>query len=330
MVEKSMNGTTGGQRLISNALPQTIAAINEAYLEVDDLMFNNTHGGGVDTPEEHAHLGTLDVNCGFAGGVGMAVALYHHLKTGVACRARTSLSAVTNLAQLPFCFDYAGLEPFNEPSGRGAMGSHALSHFYKTWDDWIFIDSSEAELERLETTVPGLQGITLTGDIQTFLTVAFQQASSEEWVKRFIAADIAAAQPQSIETLRAQYSREADGFVGTDLGSFAFSIDANHPSGHCLTQIDHYAIRPTNSLIRSVSPAQRHGQSTREILASVNYSEAEIARMIEHKVASLGWTDEHLPSDHGEQSFAVATARISMGQAADLLTDMDDDPGLIV
>lgn len=48
MVEKSMNGTTGGQRLISNALPRTIAAINEAYLEVDDLMFNNTHGGGVD------------------------------------------------------------------------------------------------------------------------------------------------------------------------------------------------------------------------------------------------------------------------------------------
>ena len=48
MVEKSMNGTTGGQRLISNALPRTIAAINEAYREVDDLMFNNTHGGGVD------------------------------------------------------------------------------------------------------------------------------------------------------------------------------------------------------------------------------------------------------------------------------------------
>jgi hypothetical protein len=210
------------------------------------------------------------------------------------------------------------------------MGNHALSHFYKTWDDWIFIDSSEAELERLETTVPGLQGITLTGDIQTFLTVAFQQASSEEWVKRFIAADIAAAQPQSIETLRAQYSREADGFVGTDLGSFAFSVDANHPSGHCLTQIDHYAIRPTNSLIRSVSPAERHGQSTGEILASVNYSEVEVELMLEQKIASLGWTTEHLPSDHGDQSFAIATAKVSQDQAADLLIDMDDDPGMIV
>lgn len=48
MSEKSLNGTTGGQRLISGALPRTIAAITEAYKEVDELMFENTHGGGVD------------------------------------------------------------------------------------------------------------------------------------------------------------------------------------------------------------------------------------------------------------------------------------------
>ena len=130
--------------------------------------------------------------------------------------------------------------------------------------------------------------------------------------------------------MRAQYSREADGFVGTDLGSFAFSVHENHPSGHRLTQIDHYAIRPANSLIRSISPAERHGQSTREILAAVDYSEIEINLMIANRVAALGWTDEHLPSDHGNQSFAIATAQISPSQTTDLLTDMDDDPGLIV
>ena len=311
-----------------------VAGPKTNYIGYDDIIQANSgimsRFGGVETPEEHAHLGTLDVNCGFAGGLGMAVALYHRLKTGNVGRARTSLSAVTNLAQLPFCFDYAGLEPFNEPSGRAAMGNHALSHFYKTWDDWIFIDASEADLERLETTVPGLQGITVTADIQTFLTVAFQQASSEEWVKRFVAADIAAAQPQSIETLRAMYSREADGFVGTDLGSFAFSIHADHPSGHCLTQIDHYSIRPTNSLIRSVSPTERHGHSTREILASVDYSQTEIDVMLENKVAALGWTDEHLPSDNGEKSYVIGSVKIPLAQTSDLLTDIDDDPGLIV
>jgi len=300
------------------------------YIGYDDIIQANSgimsRFGGEDTPEEHAHIGTLDVNCGFAGGLGMALALYHRHKTGESIRARTSLSAVTNLAQLPFCFDYPGLAPFNEPSGRGVMGNHPLSHFYKTSDDWIFIDADEHQLDYIEQSVSGLQGITATADIQTFLTVAFQQASSEEWMKRLVAADIAAAQPQSIETLRALYSREADGFVGTDMGSFAFSIHANHPSGHCLTQIDHYAIRPVNSLIRSASSAERHGHSTREILASVNYSAAEIDAMIDAGVASLGWTDEHLPSDTGDKRIAISRVSIAPQQTPELLNDWDIDP----
>jgi crotonobetainyl-CoA:carnitine CoA-transferase CaiB-like acyl-CoA transferase len=279
------------------------------YIGYDDVVQANSgimsRFGGPETPEEHAHLGTLDVNCGFAGGLSMAIALYHRLKTGVPSRARTSLAAVTNLAQLPFCFDYVGLKPFNEPSGRATMGHHALSQFYRTWDDWIFIDASESDLETLEKMVPGLQGITVTGDIQTFLVVAFQQASSEEWAKRFVNVDIAAAQPLSIENLRAQYSREADGKVGTELGSFAFSVHPDHPSGHCLTQIDHYAIRPRRAPIKALTPTERHGHSTREILESVAYTSPEIDAMIDSKVASLGWSQEHLPSDQGYESTAA-------------------------
>jgi hypothetical protein len=47
-------------------------------------------------------------------------------------------------------------------------------------------------------------------------------------------------------------------------------------------------------------------------------------------VASLGWTDEHLPSDYGSQSFAISTATVSLAQTADLSGDMDEDPGLII
>jgi len=171
------------------------------YIGYDDIIQANSgimsRFGGVDTPEEHAHLGTLDVNCGFVGGLSMAVALYHKARTGAVSRARTSLSAVTNLAQLPFCFDYAGLEDFNEPSGRQAMGNHELSHFYQTADDWIFLDAELADLPILEN-ITGLQVITATADIQVFLTVAFQQASSQKWMERLLAADVAAAQPISI------------------------------------------------------------------------------------------------------------------------------------
>ncbi len=274
------------------------------YIGYDDIIQANSgimsRFGGVDTPEEHAHLGTLDVNCGFAAGLIIAVALYQRERTALPSRARTSLSAVTNLAQLPFCLDYPGLGDHKEPSGRGVMGNHALSHFYQTWDDWLFIDASTEDLETMEQRVPGLQGIVATGDIHTFLKVAFQQASSAEWMERFIAADIAAVQPLSIETLRQQYGRPANGQAGIDRGSFSFSVHADHPSGHCLTRVDHYAIRPVRSAIAAIPPTERHGHSTRHILASVGYSETQIDAMIARNIASLGWCAEHLPSDNGE------------------------------
>jgi crotonobetainyl-CoA:carnitine CoA-transferase CaiB-like acyl-CoA transferase len=271
------------------------------YIGYDDIVQANSgimsRFGGRETPEEHAHLGTLDVNCGFAGGLGMALAIYHKARTGEASRARTSLAAVTNLAQLPFCFDYAGLEEFKAPSGRDAMGSNAVSHFYATADDWIFLDASVGDLCSLDK-ITGLQGINDTADIQVFLTVAFQQSSSANWIQKLHAADVAAAVPHSIETLREQYSRTADGKVGIDRGSFAFSIYPDHPSGHCVTQIDHYAIRPTVSRIYSVSPAEAHGHSTREVLAGVGYSEQQIDSMLESGVAALGWGLTYLPGDN--------------------------------
>ena len=274
------------------------------YIGYDDIIQANSgimsRFGGVDTPEEHAHLRTLDVNCGFAGGLSMAVALYHKARTGAVSRARTSLSAVTNLAQLPFCFDYAGLEDFNEPSGRQAMGNHELSNFYQTADDWIFLDAELADLPILEN-ITGLQGITATADIQVFLTVAFQQASSQKWMERLLAADVAAAQPISIETLREQYSRAADGTVGLELGSFAFSIYPDHPSGHQLTQIDHYAIRPTCARIDAVSPTEAHGHSTRQILAAVDYTDEQIDSMLERGIAGLAWGKSYLPADSAGQ-----------------------------
>ena len=128
--------------------------------------------GGEQTPEEHAHIGTLDVNCGFAAGIAMGISLYHKLRTGEVTRARTSLATVTNLAQIPFAFDYPGRPEFNQPSGREALGNHALSHFYQCAQDWIFLDASRAELATLSQ-VQGLRGIDKAADLSCFLQHAF-------------------------------------------------------------------------------------------------------------------------------------------------------------
>jgi len=269
------------------------------YIGYDDIIQANSgimsRFGGAKTPEEHAHLGTLDVNCGFAAGLGMAVALYHKQKTGRSTRARTSLSAVTNFAQITFAFDYQGRAPFDEASGRDALGNNSLSHFYECSDGWIFLDSNRNELSTLDT-IEALTGIAQTPDISGFLLQAFKKAPTAYWIQQLHSADIAAAQPQSIEYLRDKYSRAADGKVDLESGSYAFSIHRDHPSGHSLTQVDHYAIRPSEAKIQAISPAEAFGHSTREILASVAYSNAEIDSMIEQKIAGTGWGKEFLPS----------------------------------
>lgn len=269
------------------------------YIGYDDIIQAHSgimsRFGGVQTPEEHAHLGTLDVNCGFAAGLGMAVSLYHKLKTGQTSRSRTSLSAITNLAQIPYVLDYPGRPASYEPSGRAALGHHELSHFYRTEDGWIYLDSNTCELSALEQ-VEGLQGIAQTNDVGEFLSEAMVKAPADYWADRLHDAGIAAAVPQSIEQLRQRYTRDGDGTVGLDRGSFSFSIHRNHPSGHCLTQIDHYAIRPTESRIYSVSLPERWGHSTREILEELGYERTVVDSMVERNIASLGWAQEFLPS----------------------------------
>lgn len=251
--------------------------------------------GGPDTPEEHAHIGTLDVNCGFAAGLSMAVALYHKRKTGVATRARTSLAAMANLAQIPFAFDYQDRPPFDEPSGRDALGNHALSHFYKTSEGWIFLDASTTELGKLEC-IEALQGISRASNIDDFLRAVFRQAPATYWIEVLRDADIAAAESLAIEELRARYSRDADGTAGINRGSYAFSVHHDHPSGHRITQIDHYSIRPAEAAIKAVTATERFGHSTRSILGELGYPEVEVDSMIARGVAGTGWGREFLPS----------------------------------
>ena len=266
----------------------------------DDIIQANSgimsRFGGPATPEEHAHIGTLDVNCGFAAGFGMGLALYQRLRTGQAVRVRTSLSVVTNMAQIPYAYDYADRAPFDEPSGREAMGFNALSHFYQCADGWLYLDATESDIETLEH-IPGLDGLSLVEDRHAMLAEAFALADAQTWLTVLRGMDIAAAHAGSVQTLRDNYSRLADGRVGTDQGSFAFSIYPDHPSGHCVTQIDQYAIRPVEAPLIAATPTERFGASTIEVLQDLGLSGFEIQRMIDEGIAGLGWGKEYLPSD---------------------------------
>lgn len=272
------------------------------YLGYDDLVQATTgimtrFGGSMDTPEEHAHVGTIDVMCGFGGSLGIAAALYQKLKTGRTGRPRTSLSALSNLAQMPYCYDYARRGLFDEPAGREVVGYDALSRFYYTSSDrFVLLSAYEADLERLEQ-VPGLEGISAVEPTEraTFLAQAFMTARAADWVERLQAADVGAAICENIESIRAYNTREADGTPGTDQGSYAFSEYKDHPSGHVITQLDPFAIRPKRGKIYAVECAEKYGASSRNVLLAIGKTADEIDALVSAGIVSESWSTKYLP-----------------------------------
>ncbi|MBX5203150.1 CoA transferase [Rhizobium sp. NZLR1] len=273
------------------------------YLGYDDLVQAATgimlrFGGSMQTPEEHAHVGTIDVMCGFGAALGVAAALYQKSRTGVIGRPRTSLSALTGLAQIPFCYDYEGRRPFDEPSGRATRGFNALARVYETQDGGsILLAATEDDLPGFS----GVQGLTrlpllAPGDRETYLTDAFATRPAETWHQRLIAAGIGVSLCDNIESIRSRSARVADGTPGTDRGSYSFSIFPDHPSGHTVTQLDPLAVRSTQATVTSLAPAEKYGASTAKVLSEVGYSESEIEMLITSGSASVSWSHEYLPS----------------------------------
>lgn len=273
------------------------------YLGYDDLVQATTGimlrcGGSAETPVEHAHVGTIDVMCGFGAALGVAAALYQKAKTGHAARARTSLSALSGLLQMPFCYDYEGRGQFDEPAGLGAKGYDALTRLYETASGRsLLLSAAEGDLPRFAW-VEGLRELVdMPKETRTsFLASSIGKASAEEWLSRFNAADIGAAICENMAAIRSVNSRPANGTPGTEQGSYSFSIFHDHPSGHAVTQVDPYAIRSAVGKVYTLSPAEKYGASTRQVLRGLQYAEAEIDALLAAGAISESWSREYLPS----------------------------------
>lgn len=255
-------------------------------------------GGSAETPEEYAHVGTLDVMGGFGAALGVAAALYQKARTGHAGRARTSLSALSGLLQMPFCYDYEGRGQFDEPAGLDAKGYDALTRLYETSSGRsLLLSALEGDLPRFAR-VEGLEGLADVPkeDRSSFLARAIGKASAEEWLSRFNAADIGAAICENFAAIRSANSRLADGALGTEQGSYSFSIFRDHPSGHAVTQVDPYAIRSAIGKVYVLPPAEKYGASTRKVLRWLQYTEGEIEALLAADAISESWSREYVPS----------------------------------
>jgi hypothetical protein len=73
-----------------------------------------------------------------------------------------------------------------------------------------------------------------------------------------------------------------------------------------------------------VTATERHGHSTRVILKTVAYTDDQIDTMIDSKVASLGWSTEHLPSDQGYALTVTAEKASSVEQLYPELLNIEE------
>jgi crotonobetainyl-CoA:carnitine CoA-transferase CaiB-like acyl-CoA transferase len=268
------------------------------YPGYDDLVQAATgvmarFGGSIDTPEEHAHLGTIDVLGGFAAALAISMALYQ----GEGGSARASLAAAGQLIQLPFMIDYEGRPPFDEPAGRSVKGWGPLYHCYEAVDGWFFFAIEQQTLTELAQ-LPGMEAVTgLDGlELQQVLSKCFREQNLAHWASLLQGIDAGFAPLATLQALREDNLQvESEGAPDLCDSTYSFVRHDQHPSGRSIDIVAPNAIRPQSSRITIPFPARKYGSDSRALLAELGYSTDEIESLIGQGVVSESWSEDYLP-----------------------------------
>ncbi len=268
----------------------------------DDLAQASTgvmarFGGGLETPEEHAHFGTIDVLGGFCGVLAVGAALLRREGTGEGDVARASLCAAGQLIQAPFMYDHAGRAPFDEPSGRAVKGWGPLYRAYRAADGWFFLagrDNRAADLAAIE----GLERTAdLSGDaLEAELSACFAEAGMAHWLSVLRKADFGGHPLDQMHAVRARHlvpeSRGEADLVGA---TFSFIRHDRHPSGRWVDLAAPNAIRPQEAAIVVPGPMPKPGTHSRACLSALGFTEEEIEAMRAAGVVGESWSARYLP-----------------------------------
>jgi crotonobetainyl-CoA:carnitine CoA-transferase CaiB-like acyl-CoA transferase len=264
----------------------------------DDLAQASTgvmarFGGSLDTPEEHAHFGTIDVLGGFCGVLAIGAALVKRAKTGDGDVARVSLCAAGQLIM----YDYPGRGPFDEPSGRKINGWGPLYRAYEAEDGWFFLAARDERLPAIDA-IERLSGARdLRGrELEAHLAARFATASISHWVDVLGQADVGAHRLDKMHAVRdAHLKAESQGPADLSGSTFSFIRHDAHPSGRWIDLVAPNAIRPTKASISVPGPMPKPGTHTRTILTEFGFGRAEIEDMISRRIAGEQWCEKYLP-----------------------------------
>lgn len=268
------------------------------YPGYDDLVQASTgvmarFGGSIDTPEEHAHLGTIDVLGGFAAALAISMALYQ----GEGAIARASLAAAGQLIQLPFMIDYEGRPPFDEPAGRSVKGWGPLYHCYEAADGWFFLAIEQQALAKLAQ-LPGMEAVSgLDGsELQQVMSDCFRRQNLVHWANLLQGIDAGFAPLATLQALREDNLQiESEGSPDLCDSTYSFVRHDQHPSGRSVDIVAPNAIRPRLARITIPLPAPKYGSDSRTLLAELGYSTEKIEDLIYRGVVAERWSEDYLP-----------------------------------
>ena len=273
------------------------------HLGYDDLAQAATgvmvrFGGGMQTPEEHAHFGTIDVLTGFCACVALGAALLRLEKTGKGGIARAALAGAGNLIQAQLMYDFEGRAPFDEPSGREALGWGPFYHCYRAADGWMFFAAPSEERGAL-TRVPELADLAKV--YQTLTWLRRFQTGSQPATLPIGRRPLPEALPPSCPWGRCMRpamrfcSPRATGQI--DLAGNTFSVIRHdqHPMGRWCDLVAPNAVRPERASISIPGPMPKYGADTHRILGEIGFSRAQIETMIATGAASDSWSNKYLP-----------------------------------
>jgi crotonobetainyl-CoA:carnitine CoA-transferase CaiB-like acyl-CoA transferase len=245
--------------------------------------------GGKDQPPVFHVIAINDVASPMLGAYGVALALLQRLRTGQGQHVVMSLTNASVCLQAMEFMDYPGRNPVNK-GGERLIGLNALTRHYQTADErWLMLYCPQ------ESHWPGIcraMGLeNLFSDLRfatpekrsendktlsEILLKAFAQKPAEHWLEVLSQADV----PVSLGLINEELLEDPHCLEN------GFFQEGDHP---LLGRVRHHGVTPRFSdmtgIIRRTGPLL--GQHTAEVLAELGYSQKEIDRFVEDKVALL-------------------------------------------
>jgi len=290
------------------------------------------NGGSLETAEETASVGCLDNLCGFLGSCAIVLGLLEVARGGDAVQVETSLTATSQMLQIPYLYQYEGRPPFDEPAGPGALGEHALYRLYPTADGWIFFAATERQVEALRVepefaelpvdphplagldrsnasdlpapSTPTAGGGPCTGRdaaagsgdeaLAEQLEAGLRRRPTDEWVRRLTSLGVGATAVTSYDDLvDARLVPEGAAVQGG--AAPVWVRHDRHPSGRVIDQVAQSGIRMRNAAVVEPSDPPKFGAQTRQILVELGLSAEDIEGLVRSGTARETWGEQYLP-----------------------------------